>query len=271
MTISTMKAKSGKPPALPTPPVSNVLGVGISAVTIPQAVAIIDNWLQRGEPNYVCLRDVNGVVASQDNPELRRIHNRAGLVTPDGMPLVWLSRLNGHRFVQRVYGPDLMLALCELAAQRGYRNFLYGGLPGVADQLSQNLQKRFPGLQVVGTYSPPFGQINAEEDQAIVERIKSSGAEIVWVGISSPKQEFWMASHLGNLGSAVMLGVGAAFDFHSGRKRQAPRWLQHTGFEWLFRLITEPRRLGPRYLSVVPRFLWLISLQLLGLRKFPLE
>jgi N-acetylglucosaminyldiphosphoundecaprenol N-acetyl-beta-D-mannosaminyltransferase len=249
----------------------NILGVAVSAVNLNIALNNIEDWIEQRQPNYVCVRDVHGVVESQRDERLRQIHNNAGMVTPDGMPLVWISKLKGHLQVDRVYGPDLMLALCRRSLEKGYRHFFYGGAEGVPERLAQRLQQRFPGLRVVGTYSPPFRPLTEVEDEAIVRTINASQADIVWVGLSTPKQEKWMAEHVGRLNASVLLGVGAAFDFHAGLKRQAPRWIQRSGFEWLFRLLTEPRRLWRRYLVNNPTFIFLITLQLLGLRKYSIE
>ncbi len=193
------------------------------------------------------------------------------MTTPDGMPLVWLSRLHGRRHVSRVYGPDLLIAVCQESIRAGYRHFFYGGAEGVPEALAAALLRRFPGLVVAGTYSPPFRPLTPEEDEQIVAMIDRARPDIVWVGLGAPKQEYWMAEHVGRLEAPVMVGVGAAFDFHSGRKKQAPRWMQRSGLEWLFRLLTEPRRLWRRYLINNPLFLWLVALQLLGLRRYPLD
>jgi N-acetylglucosaminyldiphosphoundecaprenol N-acetyl-beta-D-mannosaminyltransferase len=194
---------------------------------------------------------------------LRGIHNAAGLVTPDGMPLVWLGRFMGAR-IDRVYGPDLMLAVCESSVEKRYSHFLYGGAPNVPEKLAQELTDRFPGLRIAGTYSPPFRELTAEEDRRAVEMINASGAQIVWVGISTPKQERWMFSHVRSLKVPVMIGVGAAFDIHAGLKPQAPPWMRRSGLEWLFRLGTEPRRLWKRYAVNNPMFMALAARQLLG-------
>jgi N-acetylglucosaminyldiphosphoundecaprenol N-acetyl-beta-D-mannosaminyltransferase len=229
---------------------TDVLGVGISAIDIPMAVARIRHWITTGERTYVCVTGVHGVMESQRDPGLKAIHNAAGMVTPDGMPMVWLSRLGGHSHVSRVYGPDLMLAVCEasLRAKHRWRHFFYGGAEGVADRLARSLSRRYPGLRVAGTYCPPFGPVPEPVARAIAQRINDSGADIVWVGLSTPKQERWMAANRDRINASVMVGVGAAFDFHAGLKRQAPRWVQRSGLEWLFRLATEPRRLWRRYL-----------------------
>ena len=249
----------------------NILGVGISAIDMDMALHTIEGWLSRREPHYVCVTGVHGVMESQRDAELRHIHNAAGLVTPDGMPLVWLSHVLGFRHVQRVYGPDLMLAVCERSVPQGYRHFFYGGAPGVADQLAHRLQDRFPGLTTAGTYCPPFRPLTPEEDLVVVEQINAAQPDIVWVGLSTPKQEQWMATHVQRLHAPVLIGVGAAYDFLSGVKRQAPGWMQHSGLEWLFRLIQEPRRLWRRYLSNNPRFLWRVLRMTLGQQRSALE
>jgi len=252
-------------------PRANILGVGVSAVNLEMAVYAIDGWITKREPHYICVSGVHGLMESQRDRELRDIHNAAGLVTPDGMPLVWLSRLLGFRHVDRVYGPDLMLATCAHSVEQTHRHFFYGGAPGVAEQLIQQLKARFPTLQVVGSYSPPFRSLTAEEDQAVVEQINAAQPDIVWVGISTPKQERWMAAHIGKVTAPVLIGVGAAFDFHAGLKKQAPYWMQRSGLEWCFRLLTEPRRLWRRYLVNNPSFVWLVLLQLLGRSSYQLE
>jgi N-acetylglucosaminyldiphosphoundecaprenol N-acetyl-beta-D-mannosaminyltransferase len=248
----------------------NLLGIGVSAISMSQALETIEGWLLRREQHYVCVTGVHGIMESQRDEALRRIHNRAGLVTPDGMPLVWLSRLRGHSHVERVYGPDLMLACCERSVHRGYRHFFYGGGEGVARQLADRLARRYPGLRIAGTYTPPFRPLSAAEDQAITNQINDAGPDIVWVGLSTPMQERWMDAHLGRLGAPVLIGVGAAFDFHAGLKRQAPRWMQRAGLEWLFRLATEPRRLWRRYLRNNPAFVWRMLLQATGIVRYEL-
>jgi len=241
----------------------NVLGVGVSAVDLQQAVDIIEGWIERGERRYTCVTGVHGIMESQRDERLRHIHNAAGLVTPDGMPLVWLCRLGGMRCVERVYGPDLLLAYCARTHAAGRRHFFYGGAPGVAEALAARLQQRFPGLCVAGTYSPPFRPLTPAEDEAVVRRIDAAAADIVWVGLSTPKQERWMHAHVGRLAAPALIGVGAAFDFVSGRKRQAPRWMQRSGLEWSFRLASEPRRLWRRYLVTNSLFIWGAAKQLL--------
>jgi N-acetylglucosaminyldiphosphoundecaprenol N-acetyl-beta-D-mannosaminyltransferase len=232
----------------------DVLGVGVSAIDMTVAVEEIARWIENGERRYVCVTGVHGVMESQRDPELLRIHNESGLTTPDGMPMVWAGRRAGARNMTRVYGPDLMLALAERAAANGWRSFFYGGKDGIADRLVDQLQARFPEIQSVGTYAPPFRPLTPEEDQAIVARINAERPDLVWVGLSTPKQEHWMADHVGRIDAAALLGVGAAFDINAGTLPQAPLWMQRSGLEWLYRLIREPRRLWRRYFSNNPRF-----------------
>ncbi len=232
----------------------NILGVPVSAIDMREATAVLEAWIRERKRDYVCITGVHGVMESQRDAALRGIHEAAGMVTPDGMPLVWMSRLLGFRHVQRVYGPDLMREMTAISAARGYRNFFYGGGPSTAERLRDVLCREHPGLQVVGTFCPPFRDLTAEEDNAIVCDINATRPDIVWVGLSTPKQERWMAAHVGRLSAPVLVGVGAAFDFLSGRKRQAPRWMQRSGLEWAFRLATEPRRLAGRYLRNNPAF-----------------
>ena len=232
----------------------DVLGVQISAINLEQAIETVSGWIGNGDSRYVCVTGVHGVMESQKDHRLMSIHNASGMTTPDGMPMVWASRWAGVRDTERVYGPQLMLQVCERAAQEGWRSFFYGGKPGVAHRLAESLQGRYPGLEVGGTYSPPFRELTREEDEEVVRRINESGSHLVWVGLSTPKQERWMAAHLGRVAANVMLGVGAAFDINSGIVAQAPRFVQRAGLEWLFRLVQEPRRLWRRYLRNNPAF-----------------
>ena len=245
----------------------NVLGVNVSAIDMTMALESIAGWIESGERNYVCVTGVNGVVESLADEALRAAHNDAGLVTPDGMPLVWLSRLHGANHVRRVCGPDLMPACCELSVRHGWRHFVYGGPPGIPELLSERLRERYPGLNIVGAYSPPFRLLSDQEDEDVVRMINEARPDIVWVGLGTPKQERWMAAHRSRLQASVLLGVGAAFDFNAGVKRRAPRWMQYSGLEWLFRLLAEPRRLWRRYLRQNPIFVWRVFLEGLGLAR----
>lgn len=258
----------GGAPGGEVPPRCPVLGVQISAINMQQAVAAILSHIETHRPTYVCVSGVHGVMESQRDPQLKRIHNAAGLVTPDGMPMVWLGRLAGFKQMQRVYGPHLMLEVCRASLRRQYRHYFYGGAPGVAERLIERLQQRFPGLQVAGSFCPPFRPLTDAEDRQVVEAINWSGAQIVWVGLSTPKQERWMAAHRARLRPEVLIGVGAAFDFNAGLKRQAPRWIQHSGMEWAYRLASEPRRLWKRYAVNNPLFLLYLAEQFVGLRRF---
>jgi N-acetylglucosaminyldiphosphoundecaprenol N-acetyl-beta-D-mannosaminyltransferase len=249
----------------------NILGVGVSAINMAQALNVIEGWIAQRRAHYVCVTGVHGIVESQGNNSLQRVHNAAGLVTPDGMPLVWLARLHGLEHVERVYGPDLMLALCHRSISKGYRHFLYGGAEGVPDRLANRLKRRYPGLRIVGSYSPPFRPLTDEEDKQTVQAINEANPDVVWIGLSTPKQERWMAEHISRLTAPVLIGVGAAFDFHSGLKRQAPRWMQRSGLEWLFRLANEPRRLWRRYLVIIPLFILLVLHQALSLKRYSLD
>jgi N-acetylglucosaminyldiphosphoundecaprenol N-acetyl-beta-D-mannosaminyltransferase len=243
-----------------------VLGVNVGVIRMSDALQEIESWIAAGSQSYVCITGAHGLIESQDDPVLRDIHNSAGLVTPDGMPLVWMSRALGHKRTERVYGPDLMREMSALSARRGYRQFYYGGGEGVAERLSHTLTREYPGLEVAGYFCPPFRHLTATEDEEAVNRINQARPDIVWVGLSTPKQEYWMASHLVRIKAPVMIGVGAAFDFLSGLKSQAPAWMQTRGLEWSYRLATEPKRLWRRYLTIVPRFIVLAGWQLLSAR-----
>lgn len=253
-----------------------VAGVRISATSYDGVVRQCADWISTKRENrgtvaahYICVTSVHGIVTARSDRRFRDILNRADLATPDGMPVVWAMRSLGRKNQNRVYGPDLMLRLCESAEVRGHRIFLYGGRPEVLPQLAERLQVKMPALNIVGMYSPPFRPLTPEEDRVVVRQIRESGADIVFVGISTPKQEYWMSQHVESLPDVIMLGVGAAFDFHAGRVKQAPAWMQRAGLEWLFRLLMEPMRLWRRYLLETPRFLPLWAMQKAGWMRFP--
>lgn len=250
----------------------NILGVGISAITLQQAVDQVAYWVDNQERQYVCVCTVHTLMECRRDERMRRAVNQAGLATPDGMPLVWLSRWWQKQVqVERVYGPDLLLALCQSSIERGYAHYFYGGAAGVPELLAQNLLGRFPGLKIAGAYSPPFRPLSPAEDAQIIEQINQAAPDVVWVGLGTPKQDLWMAAHRDPLTAPVLIGVGAAFDFYTGRIPQAPRWMQRNGLEWLFRLWQEPRRLWQRYLVYNPLFVVLVAAQILKLHRYSLK
>ena len=246
----------------------NVLGVRVDAVNLRTATEAIGAAVESRRRGYVCVTGVHGVMESQRDPQVRAIHNEASLVTPDGMPLAWLLKLAGNREADRVYGPDLMLLVFAHGEGRGYRHFLYGATEGTLALLRANLLRRFPEAKIVGTHAPPFRPLSDAETVSVAAEIDASGADIVWVGLSTPKQEAWMARSRPLLQAPMLIGVGAAFDFHAGLKPQAPALVQRAGMEWAFRLACEPRRLWRRYLTNNPRFVVAIAAQVLGLRKY---
>lgn len=252
-------------------PTFNVLGVRVSALTLDQATHALVAARDRPSGGYVCLATAHGLVEARRDPAVRAAFNRARFVTPDGMPLVWLGRGHGHRAITRVYGPDLLLATCAAGRATGLRHFFLGGGPGVAEALAARLTARFPGLQVAGTFTPPFRALTPEESDGWQASVRAREPDLIWVGLGSPKQELFMAEAAPQFAGALLIGVGAAFDFLSGRVLQAPRWMQRSGLEWLFRLGTEPRRLGRRYLVNNPRFAVQALAQLMGLVRYPLE
>jgi N-acetylglucosaminyldiphosphoundecaprenol N-acetyl-beta-D-mannosaminyltransferase len=247
-----------------------VLGVRMDAVQIPEVVARMEEWIARREAcRYIAVTGMHGVTEAQHDRKFKEILNEAGLVVADGYPLVWLGRRKGFaQMKRRVYGPELMEAFCEETAGKGYRHFFYGGAPGVAEELARRFAARYPGLEVAGTYCPPFRAMTAEEDREVVRTIEGARADIVWVGLSTPKQERWMFEHRERLSVPVLVGVGAAFDFHTERVSRAPEWMRENGLEWMFRLIQEPRRLWRRYLVYGSEFAVLVMLESLGWRKY---
>jgi len=232
----------------------DILGVRVSAINLSDAVDRIAGWIDNQIRHYVCVSGAHGLIECQRDQRLRTIHNEAGMVTPDGMPLVWCARLLGMSRTRRVYGPDLMRAVTERSERRGYRQFYYGSTEPVIEALRQALLQRHPNLLIAGTLCPPFRALTPEEDRTFTQQINQARPDIVWVGLSTPKQEMWMASHREHIDAPVMIGVGAAFDFLAGTKRQAPLWIQRNGLEWAFRLCSEPGRLWRRYAYIVPMF-----------------
>ena len=247
----------------------NVLGVGISVLNLRTALDAIAAAVRARRKGYICVTGVHGVMEAQDDDKFKKILNDAFLCTPDGMPMGWAGKLNGHSEMGRVYGPDLLLEVCAWSETSGAKHFFYGGADGVAELLAQKLKNKFPKLEVVGTFTPPFRALNADEEIKLREQVAIAPPDILWVGLSTPKQEKFMAEFLPKLDVTLMIGVGAAFDFHSGRVRQAPRWMQRGGLEWIYRLGCEPRRLAKRYFRNNPLFVLKYSIQLTGLKKFP--
>jgi N-acetylglucosaminyldiphosphoundecaprenol N-acetyl-beta-D-mannosaminyltransferase len=243
-------------------PSRRILDMRVDATSYAGATDIIVDWAERAEPRYVCVATVHMVMEAYDDPDFRRIVNAADLVTSDGMPLVWGLRMLGLRSATRVYGPDLTPIVCERAARDGIPVGFYGSSEAVLSTMVGKLQEAYPALQVVYRHSPPFRQLADMEVEEEIQALRDSGARIIFVGLGCPKQERWMQARRGAV-DAVMLGVGAAFDYVAGSKAQAPDWVQSLGLEWLFRMVTEPRRLWRRYLYNNPRFLGHFGAQLI--------
>jgi N-acetylglucosaminyldiphosphoundecaprenol N-acetyl-beta-D-mannosaminyltransferase len=253
----------------PAAPLSyRVLGAPVHAVQIPEVVDLMESWIRdRESGKFIAVTGMHGVSESVRDPEFRKILDAASLVVPDGMPLVWLGRSQGYdKMKRRVYGPEMMETFCRETGGR-YRHFLYGGAEGVPGQLAEVLKQRF-GVDVVGSYSPPFRPLTGAEKNDVIERIAAAQPDILWVGLSTPKQERWMYEYRDRLNVPVLVGVGAAFDFHTGRTKQAPEWMRENGLEWLFRLLSEPKRLWRRYLIQGSEFAWNVGLEKLGLKRF---
>ena len=237
----------------------DVLGVGVSTVTPQMAIDTLAGWIERRERRYVCVTGVHGVMESQRDPGLLEIHNRSGLTVPDGMPMVWACRRAGAAWVSRVYGPDFMRAACARGVSAGWRMFLYGAAPETVERLARTLRRTYPGIQIVGAISPPFRPLTNTERDEVVAEINRAQPDIVWVGLSTPKQERWMSENRAALSAPILAGVGAAFDLVSGTQRQAPRFLQRVGLEWFYRLLQEPRRLWKRYARNNPTFVFAVA------------
>jgi N-acetylglucosaminyldiphosphoundecaprenol N-acetyl-beta-D-mannosaminyltransferase len=249
---------------------ANVLGVGIHAVDLPRAVELIESAVLERQPGYVCVAGVHGVMEAQRNPEFRKILDEALLVVPDGMPTVWVGRAQGLDQIHRVFGPDLMSEICRRSGKNKFSHFLYGGKPGVAGELRSNLQRWYPDIQIVGTFTPPFRPLLPNEEADLEALMAQLKPDVIWVGLSTPKQERFMSDFLSRLSSGVMIGVGAAFDIHTGRLKDAPDWVKNAGLQWLHRLGQEPARLWKRYLVNNSSFLWRIFLQFSGLASYEL-
>ena len=252
-------------------PRANVLGVGVNAVNMTLTLGLFEQWLRNGAKGYVCVTGVHGVMEAQKDPGFRRILNESLLTTPDGMPTVWVGKFQGFREMARVFGPDLMYEVCRLSVEKGYSHFFYGGRPGVAELLKARLTIGIPGLIVAGTYTPPFGPLNPQDEERLFALVAETKPDIFWVGLSTPKQERFMAEYCERIQTKIMVGVGAAFDLHTGLIKDAPNWIKLAGLQWLHRLMQDPLRLWKRYLVNNPRFLWKIALQLSGLSGHSLE
>ena len=248
--------------------VANVLGIGVHAVSMPTAIEIINSSIERRQKGYVCVTGVHGIMEAHRNLQFRSALDRAMLVVPDGMPTVWIGHSQGHHQMGRVFGPDLMLEFCQQSVSRGYRHFFYGGKAGVAEELAVTLGNKAPGLRVVGTETPPFRALNEAEKSEFQRRLDEVTPDIIWVGLSTPKQELFMAANIADLNCRVMVGVGAAFDFHTGRIKDSPLWVKHAGLQWFHRMCQDPSRLWKRYLINNSAFVAKLALQAAGIRDY---
>jgi N-acetylglucosaminyldiphosphoundecaprenol N-acetyl-beta-D-mannosaminyltransferase len=245
-----------------------VLGVAIRAIQIPEVIDEMRRWIRaRDGCHFIAVTGMHGVTEAQHDPAFRQVLNSADLVVPDGMPLVWIGRMKGFDLRRRVYGPELLDRFCSSTNSQGIRHFLFGAGPGVAEQLAANLKARYPGLHVVGVYSPPFRALTADENEQVARMIRCAAPDVVWVGLSTPKQEQWMFQNRSRLPVPVLVGVGAAFDIHAGVKKQAPLWMRDRGLEWLFRLCSEPGRLWKRYLVYGSEFVFRVTLEMLKIAR----
>lgn len=250
---------------------ANVLGIGIDAIDMEQALEILARELKQRRKGYVCLTGVHGVMEAQRDRALATIYAGATLAAPDGMPTVWVGRHQGFKNMQRVAGPDLMLEVIHHGDFSGYTHFLCGGKDGVAEELRESLLARFPSAKIVGVYTPPFGPMSPTQEMEFVDTVNRLQPDIVWVGISTPKQEHFMARYLPLLDTTLMFGVGAAFDFHTGRITDCADWIKRAGLQWLDRLIQDPKHLWKRHLRNNPPFLFYSLLQLAGLKAYSLQ
>lgn len=250
---------------------ANVLGVGVSAYSMDDVLAIIGSAIENGTKGYICATGVHGVMEAQKDTNLRAILNASLVNVPDGRPTVWVGRLQGLSRMTQVTGPNLMLRVCEVSLKKGYTHFFYGGNVGVAEELRDCMTRKFPGLKVLGTYTPPFRPLSAAEEAELSELVSRSKPDILWVGLSTPKQERFAAEYLHKLDTTLMFAVGAAFDIHSGRIQESPMWLKAIGMQWFHRLCQEPRRLWKRYLFNNSRFVARILMQFFHLMNYDLN
>jgi N-acetylglucosaminyldiphosphoundecaprenol N-acetyl-beta-D-mannosaminyltransferase len=250
---------------------ANVLGIGVHTVDLQGAASILEAQIREKQKGYVCLAGVHGIMEAQRSRHLRSIFAEATLVAPDGMPLVWISHLQGFAATQRVFGPDLMADIMGRVEFRNCVHFLCGGEDGVADKLQKEMLRRFPRIKIAGTYSPPFRSMTEVEEREFVASVRKSRPDIIWVGISTPKQERFMAHYLPMLNTTLMVGVGAAFLFHTDAIQDSPKWVKRAGMQWLHRFFQEPTRLWKRYLRNNPLFIIYALLQIVGWKRYPLE
>jgi N-acetylglucosaminyldiphosphoundecaprenol N-acetyl-beta-D-mannosaminyltransferase len=246
----------------------DVLGVNVHAVNIEQVLGMADDKIHAGNKGYITVTGVHGIMECQRSEQVKSAHRNAWLVVPDGMPLVYIGRSHGHKNMRRCFGPDLMSALLAHSVEREYTHFFYGGNDGVAEKLEEKLEQRYPGLQVVGTYTPPFRPLNEQEKSELIEAVDNLKPHFFWVGLSTPKQELFMQEYLPLLDTRIMVGVGAAFDYHTDRLTPAPKWMQGMALEWFYRMLMEPRRLWKRYFINNPLFLLNLFFQITNLRKY---
>ena len=263
-----------KQPIMPAPPLRSsssfiLLDVRVDAVQTHDVIAVMQDWIARRDGcRYVAVTGMHGITEAQHDKKFKQVLNTASLLVPDGYPLVWIGRRRGlSHLKRRVYGPELMASFCESTAKHGYRHFFYGGAPDVAEDLATRFTSRYRGMVAAGTYCPPYRALTPEEEEDVIARIEQSRADIVWVGLSTPKQERWMFDHRLRLSVPVLVGVGAAFDFHTQRIAQAPEWMREHGLEWFFRLMREPKRLWRRYLIYGSEFMFLAALESLRLSR----
>ena len=235
-----------------------ILDVNVSATNLQKAAETIESWIRNKQKSYVCVAPVSTIVDCQKNTEYKEIINDASMVTPDGMPLVWIGKKRKIEGLKRTYGPDLMDLVCSRSQENGISHYFYGGKEESTASFRDGLLSRFPRLDIKGVYSPELKEIGELESENVLSDINNAGSDILWVGLGSPKQDYWMSLHRDKLNVPVMIGVGAAFDYISGAKSQAPKWMQKSGLEWFFRLMNEPGRLWKRYIAGNSLFLYLL-------------
>lgn len=247
---------------------AQVLDVSVEPLNIEQALQRIESELRRRRKGYICMAGVHGIMEAHRDPELSAIYAGSRITLPDGTPTVWVGRLQGHRHMERIAGPDLMREVFRRREFAPYTHFFYGGKAGVAEELRERFTEQYPWADIVGTWTPPYRDLTLREEQELIRRIHKLKPDIIWVGISTPRQERFMHRYLLRLDTTLMFGVGAAYDFHTGRIKDAPQWIKSVGMQWFHRLLQDPRRLWKRYLRNNPAFLWNIALQISGLMEF---